>query len=132
MSEGKCRYLTKRRAKWEDDLIRCERCGTYGWLPGQSFGVRLSLHHRRKRSQMPRWRKWEPSNCVMLCGDGVTGCHGWVEAHPRDASVDGWHVYPYQEPSETPVTLWTGLTVLLDDLGNYTPVDKVATHMDNG
>lgn len=24
-------------------------------------------------------------NCVPLCGDGTTGCHGWAEANPTEA-----------------------------------------------
>jgi hypothetical protein len=24
-------------------------------------------------------------NCVRLCGDGTTGCHGWAEANPAAA-----------------------------------------------
>ena len=41
---------------------------------------RLSLHHILKRP-----RDDVRGNLVMLCGDGVRGCHGRVEAH--DAMV---------------------------------------------
>lgn len=37
---------------------------------------RLSLHHVRKHP-----RDDVEANLVMLCGDGVRGCHGLVEAH---------------------------------------------------
>ena len=36
---------------------------------------RLSLHHIRKRP-----RDDVRANLIMLCGDGVQGCHGRVEA----------------------------------------------------
>jgi hypothetical protein len=135
MGEGQCRKLMKRRVRSVDGELHCERCGIFVCSPGGEALVVKSLHHRRKRSQMPRWRQWEPSNCVLLCGDGTNGCHGWVEDHPEEAAVGGWHVYSYQEPSQIPLALWTGLTVWLDDLGNYadfTGVDNTATPMDNG
>lgn len=40
---------------------------------------RLSLHHVSKH---PRDDLRE--NLVMLCGDGVRGCHGKIEAHDHE------------------------------------------------
>jgi hypothetical protein len=132
MGEMPCRKLMKRRCRSVDGEIHCERCGAFLGDRATIDGLG-SLHHRRKRSQMPRWRQWEPSNCVFLCGDGTRGCHGWVEHFPTQAAEEGFHVYAYQEPSEVPVKLWhTEAKVWLDDRGKYTPVDKVATRMDNG
>jgi 5-methylcytosine-specific restriction endonuclease McrA len=45
----------------------CAICGTTD---------RLSLHHVHKHP-----RSDVEANLVMLCGDGVQGCHGRVEAH---------------------------------------------------
>lgn len=87
----------------------CERCGRQGH----------SVHHRRKRSQ---GGPWTPSNCVMLCGDGVQGCHGWVEHHPNAANDEGFHVRSFQDEYEVPVYRW-GRWVLLDDDGNIEEVD---------
>lgn len=50
-----------------------------------AIGVRLSVHHVHKH---PRDDLRE--NAVMLCGDGVLGCHGKIEAadlHARAALV---------------------------------------------
>lgn len=113
MSEVRCRTIVRRRASGPLDTLLCERCGVAG---------DCSLHHRRKRSQLPKHRLWEPSNCVMLCGDGTSGCHGWVEANPQAAHVEGYHAFSWEEPSVVPVVLWhTGL-VFLDDEGGFRPV----------
>jgi hypothetical protein len=46
-------------------------------------------------------------NCVLLCGTGVQGCHGWVENNPDAACAEGFHVRPWNEPELIPV-LWRG------------------------
>ena len=72
----------------------CERCGGKSGLPY------VTLHHRKKKSHLPKHLRWEPSNCAALCGHGTTGCHGWVESHPSEAEVEGFHVRPWQELGE--------------------------------
>lgn len=67
----------------------CERCGS---------GYGTTLHHRKKRSQLPKVDQWHVANCVMLCGDGTQGCHGWVEANPNAAEMEGWHCRPWVDP----------------------------------
>ncbi|WP_260763048.1 hypothetical protein [Mycobacterium sp. SMC-4] len=72
---------------------------------------------------------WTPQNCVMLCGHGTLGCHGWVEHNPNAAADEGFHVRPWNSPAEVPV-LYRGRWVLLDDLGDTyripTPAGGVA------
>ena len=103
--EKKCRDLTKARA---DEY--CERCGVHASVRG------LTLHHRVKRSQ---GGPWTTQNCVMLCGHGTIGCHGWVEHNPDDAEKQGFHVRPWNDPAEIPI-LRRGLLALLDGAGDYT------------
>lgn len=82
--------------------------------------IDLSLHHRRKRSHLPKVRMWEPSNCVMLCGDGVRGCHGYAEANPLLARQQGWHVRSFEEARDVPVRLWhMRHWAFLDDEGGW-------------
>lgn len=116
VGEGMCRRLTKKRVGAIDGELRCERCGAVGLYDG---GKSVTLHHRRKRSQLPKWRLWEPSNCVWLCGDGTTGCHGWVEHNPDAGRMEGFHVRSFEEAREVPVLLWHTPTMLLltDDGG---------------
>lgn len=92
---------------------RCERCGA----PGPT------IHHRRKRSQGGTWC---PSNLIALCGGGVTGCHGWVEANPAAAHAAGLWLRHGENAAERPV--WVGehaggQRVLLDPEGMYLPAE---------
>lgn len=111
MNEATCRKIVKRRATAATGFPACERCGR--------MDMALSLHHRRKRSHLPKSRLWEPSNCVMLCGDGVQGCHGWVEANPLLARQQGWHVRSFEEARDVPVKVWYArVPMFLDDAGD--------------
>jgi hypothetical protein len=100
----------------------CERCGTStsdwsGW----------SVHHRRPAG-MGGDRRPEvktAANGLLLCGSGVTGCHGWVEDNRKRAYALGLLLRRHQIPTEEPVTLRRG-RVLLDDIGNYIPTEGAA------
>lgn len=63
--------LRRLHMEWDECLL----CG--------ESGVRLSLHHVLKN---PRQDVRE--GLVMLCGDGVQGCHGLIEAHEAEAHRD--------------------------------------------
>lgn len=79
--------LVKRR-----DGGRCAKCGhvvTHG-----QRGIDWSLHHRRPRGSGGTVLDWVnlPANLLILCGSGVTGCHGWVETHREKARDLGYLV----------------------------------------
>jgi ribosomal protein S27AE len=61
-----------------------------------------SLHHR-----LPRGRGGENTaeNLVLLCGDGVAGCHGWVEKHRTEAYNLGFLVKTGIDPLNVAVRL---------------------------
>jgi 5-methylcytosine-specific restriction endonuclease McrA len=121
VAEWQCRRAAKERACVVDGWPRCERCG--------SVTEDLSLHHRRKRSQLPKDRLWELSNCVILCGDGVRGCHGWVEHNPDAAREEGFHVRAFEEARQVPIKLWyIEEMVYLNDQGG---IDLRAPEVDN-
>lgn len=42
-------------------------------------------------------------NLVLMCGDGVRGCHGHVESHRTEAYAEGWLVHRWADPATTPV-----------------------------
>jgi hypothetical protein len=89
---------------------RCERCG----LPGPT-----TVHHRVKRR---RGGTWAPANLLALCGDGTTGCHGWVEAHPLNAQAHGLDLPTGTDPTTAEAYLWTvngAAWWLLTDDGGY-------------
>jgi hypothetical protein len=87
---------------------------------GVCRGMGESVHHRRKRSH---GGSWSPSNLVHACGDGTTGCHGYLEANPATARRYGLWLYSGQDALTTPVQLtFRGFRGwwLLDDEGSMT------------
>lgn len=91
---------------------RCERCGIRPYAG--------SLHHRRPRGMGgdSRLETNLPANLLLLCGSGVTGCHGWIEDNRIEAKRLGLLVPAEHIPDETVVRLRYG-TVLLDNDGFY-------------
>lgn len=99
----------------------CMRCGR-NTLGGSWPGV--STHHRQlRRSASPDVRD-SPANLVRLCGSGMTGCHGWVHAHPALARRLGWIVSMWADPRQVPVKDWRERWVLLDDEGDYQTISR--------
>lgn len=100
----------------------CERCGRH-----VATGVRgrdWSAHHRVPAGMGGSRVAWVylVSNCLVLCGTGTTGCHGWVESNRDEAYALGLLVRMGELPAEVPVTLRGGRVVLLGDGGDYRPV----------
>jgi 5-methylcytosine-specific restriction endonuclease McrA len=112
-TQDRCRPIVYARAGLGDpQMARCEKCGSSG---------PLSMDHLKNRSQGGDWR---PSNIVVLCGSGTTGCHGWKTGNPDAAWRAGWRLLRDEEPGTRPIELhsWAHWPVLLDDDGNVTPV----------
>lgn len=112
MNETSCRTLVAARS-----LGLCEIR-----IPGVCTGQAASKHHRRKVSQGGRWTA---ANVLDACGDGTTGCHGWVEAHPDAAREFGLWLFAGEEPQVTPVfCTYCGQPgwYRLGDDGSVTPV----------
>ena len=80
----------------------------------------VSLHHRKPR-KMGGSRDTtlnEPSNLMMICGSGTSGCHGYVESNRELSYTNGWLVHSYEIPNQKPVLI-RNTFVVLDDEGNY-------------
>lgn len=80
------------RADYRCELEHPTAC--LGSQPG--LGI-LSRHHRKNRRH-PRTNTM--ANVRILCGDGTTGCHGYVTSHPAESYVHGWAVHSWADPSE--------------------------------
>ncbi|KQY58340.1 hypothetical protein ASD11_01345 [Aeromicrobium sp. Root495] len=65
------------------------------------------------------------ANGLLLCGSGITGCHGWVESNRTESYDLGLLLRRHQVPTAEPVLLRRGL-VLLDVDGNYIPTEGQA------
>lgn len=96
------------------DEGRCVRCGAWGG----------NVHHRMMRSQAPKDAVHRVENMIVLCGSGVTGCHGWVHAHPRESYESGWLVRSWQSPLEEPVTYVGGGQFYLSSRGTRIKKEK--------
>lgn len=94
----------------------CERCGRAN--RGER-GRDWSIHHRRPRGMGGTKRPSTASVGVVLCGSGVTGCHGWVESHRVDATDLGWLVSKLgrDHPRDVQVITARFGYVFLDDEG---------------
>lgn len=73
---------------------RCIGCGR----------VDVTCQHRRARGMggTDNLALGHPANGVPLCGSGTTGCHGWVEAHPRMARLLGYALEPGESALDAP------------------------------
>jgi hypothetical protein len=103
--EAKCREIVATRSGG-----KCEVA-----IAGVCRGVAESMHHRRKEGRL-----WNPANVLHACGDGVRGCHGWIESHPKDANEKGLWLFAGEAPAETSVHMrWENQMCwfLLDDEG---------------
>jgi hypothetical protein len=65
-----------------------------GWCVAQVPGVcrrsrqAETVHHRVHHNHADM----RPQVLLSVCGDGVLGCHGWIERHPAQAAARGWTV----------------------------------------
>lgn len=97
---------------------RCASCGTSNPVLG------WSVHHRRRRGMGGTRRASTacPTNGLLLCGSGTTGCHGFYERERTLGYEHGVLVRDHHEPSEQPV-LYRGRWVLLLPDGGWRPCD---------
>lgn len=93
-----------RRLVIERDGGMCQWCGEL--VRSDDY----SLQHRRARgmggSKDPV--SSSPSNAVLMCGSGTTGCHGFVEANPVVAEGRGFRVRQGADPRHVPLWSWRG------------------------
>jgi 5-methylcytosine-specific restriction protein A len=91
----------------ERDRWSCTRCGRS--IAGGERGRDWSVQHRIPRGMggSRDERLNLPSNLLVLCGSGVTRCHGDVETHREIAHVEGFLLHRIQDPTEVPLnTAW--------------------------
>jgi hypothetical protein len=96
----------------------CEICGL-GVLGRR--GVDWSVHHRRPRQMGgTRWSGCNlPSNLMIVCGSGTTGCHGVTESHRSGAVAGGWLVLSREDPAKVAVLITRDRWLYLDNQGAY-------------
>ena len=83
--------------------------------------VPTSRHHRQPRGAggSALAGQHDLANLLLVCGDGVRGCHGHIEANRTWAYGRGLLVAHGDHPAVRPVTLGGGRRVLLDPGGGF-------------
>lgn len=98
MGAGDFTAATVRHAFFERERERCFRCRRP--LRFEDRGHGWSAHHRmprgtggvgRKDGELARMIS-DVTNCLILCGSGTTGCHGWFESRRAIAEDYGYIV----------------------------------------
>lgn len=112
----KQRNLVVERAQGCCELCSVQLHDGVEWIRDHSF------HHRRPRraggSRLASTNA--PSNILLLCGSGTTGCHGQVETNRKRALAHGWLLHAQQDPTSVPVDIGPfHVAVHLTDDGTY-------------
>ena len=84
--------------------------------------VRYSRHHRVPRGAGGSAEDDQHAldRLLLLCGDGVAGCHGHVESYRAEAFARGLLVSQHEtDPASVPLELAGGRRVLLDAFGGF-------------
>jgi hypothetical protein len=87
----------------------------------------LNIHHRTPRGMGGSKAPWvnRASNGISVCGSGVHGCHGRIEANRSWAEVKGYIVRRgLNLPVNVPVEHVRFGPVWLTDAGEAVPVDN--------
>ena len=105
--------------RWIRHLLAC-RSGQRCEICGRALGAAdvVSVHHRDPRGMGGTRVPWVHAlgGLLLVCGDGVRGCHGAAESHRSEARrvgilVDG--AAPEARPWHVPLVLASGRRVLL-------------------
>ena len=114
MGAGDFTTETVRVAFFDREREACFRCRRP--LRFEDRGIGWSAHHRKPRGMggTSDPRIGNVANCLILCGSGATGCHGWVESLRAIAEDFGYLIRGdsrIKTPAGTPVrrmdgTLW--------------------------
>lgn len=100
------------------------RSGGFCEVGGCSLADGFSRHHRRPRGAGGSRRADTNllTNLLLVCGSGVTGCHGFIESNRTWAYAHGYLVRQDHDPETTPV-VYRGSLVFLNTDGTLTPID---------
>lgn len=115
---------TRREVAIRDDGA-CVKCGVTVVDPITMTPFRqYSIQHRAARgmggSRDPKINA--SPNLLMLCGTGVTECHGDVEQHREQGRRHGFSIASREDPELVPVLNWTQGAAFLSASSGWWPV----------
>lgn len=105
----------------------CVKCGVACVDPDTLTPYReYSLQHRAARgmggSKDPAINS--SANLILLCGSGVSDCHGDVESNREDGRRLGYAVASHDDPELVPILNWTHGTAFLSTAGGWWPIGR--------
>jgi hypothetical protein len=121
------------KAAWQREHGACFRCrmGLRFELRGAVYAGGWSAHHRKPRGRGGSRNPMVSSvaNCLVLCGTGTTGCHGWVERNRSLALEQGYLIplnatTPEYEPAAVRIRSASGGWWLLTENGRAVEVES--------
>lgn len=65
----------------------------------------------------------KPANLILLCGSGVSGCHGWVESYRDKAKDEGYLLHQVTSVEQIPFVDKRGHAWLIDNKGGKKKFD---------
>lgn len=126
MGVGDFNAVVVRVAFFDRERGRCFRCRRP--LRFEDRGMGWSAHHRKPRGNggTSDPAVGDISNCLILCGTGTTGCHGWVESNRAKAREQGYLVSAIgiAIPADVRVTRQDGSRWLMTSSGLAVRVEK--------
>lgn len=140
------RSKARRKLRWRStgpipsvvDLVLARADGFCEWCGDPISGERgrdWSLQHRVPRQMGGSRTPWinQPSNLLLVHGDGTTGCHGFIESNKPDGEQRGFvirrgHILPINVKALIRLPNVAGVTrrmrwVWLTDDGQRTPTE---------
>lgn len=108
-----------RRLVQDRDQGCCVRCGHY------CLNEPHSVHHRQPKGMGGRKGADTPSNLILLCGSGSTGCHGYVHSRADRSRDLGYLVRSRHDPATSPLWRPPDEWVLLTVDGAVVPVTAI-------
>jgi hypothetical protein len=67
-----------------------------------------------------------PANLILLCGSGVSGCHGWVESYRDKAREKGFLLMKVESAEEIPFIDDAGKAWNIRNDGEKWEFDRIA------
>lgn len=107
----KTRWIIIARDTDDDGVPRCQWCGE----PVRIDWGEYSLQHRRARGMggSKLADTGQAHNGALVHGSATTGCHHYIESHPKEAAERGFRIPQGSNPARIPLIRWDGRKVYL-------------------
>ena len=107
----KVRWIIIGRDTDEHGVPRCLWCGEPVVIDWGEY----SLQHRRARGMggSKLADTGQAHNGALVHGSATTGCHHYIESHPKEAAARGFRIPQGSNPARIPLITWDGRELYL-------------------